>query len=99
MIVAGIAVVERFNWITYPFAVLIMFAAWRMVFAVERERAVVEAACDVCQTWIAKVVRVTPVMHGHDFWHRSGGRLVATPLFVALVVIETADIVFALDSV
>src|SRR5204863_463308 len=32
MIVAGIAVVERFSWVTYPFAVLILFAAWRMVF-------------------------------------------------------------------
>jgi len=38
-------------------------------------------------------------LRGHDFWRREGGRLVATPLFVALVVIETTDIVFALDSV
>src|SRR4029453_14546470 len=36
---------------------------------------------------------------GDDFWRREGGRLVATPLFVALAVIETTDIVFALDSV
>jgi tellurite resistance protein TerC len=39
------------------------------------------------------------VLHGHDFWRREGGRLVATPLLVALVVIETTDIVFALDSI
>ena len=63
------------------------------------EREVVQAACDVCETWIARVVRVSPVLHGGDFWRREGGRLVATPLFVALVVIETTDIVFALDSV
>ena len=99
MIGAGIALVQRFEWITYPFAALILFAAWRMIFAEERERRVVEAACDVCSTWIARVVRVSPVLRGHDFWRREGGRLVATPLFVALAVIETTDIVFALDSV
>src|SRR6185503_12496963 len=41
----------------------------------------------------------SPVLDGHRFWRREGARLVATPLFVALAVIETTDIVFALDSV
>ena len=99
MIGAGIALIERFSWVTYPFAALMLFAAWRMLFGAERERRVVQAACDVCETWIARIVRVSPVLHGHDFWRRERGRLVATPLFVALVVIETTDIVFALDSV
>jgi tellurite resistance protein TerC len=96
---AGIALIERFGWVTYPFALLILFAAWRMLFGAEREREVVQAACNVCETWIARIVRVSPVLHGGDFWRRENGRLVATPLFVALVVIETTDIVFALDSV
>ena len=99
MIGAGIALVQRVHWITYPFAALILFAAWRMLFAEERERRVVAGACDVCSTWIARVVPVSPALHGDDFWRREGGRLVATPLFVALAVIETTDIVFALDSV
>ena len=99
LIGAGITLIERVDWITYPFAVLILLAAWRMLFGAQRQRDVVEAACNVCETWIARVVRVSPVLHGGDFWRREGGRLVATPLFVALVVIETTDIVFALDSV
>ena len=99
LIGAGIALIERFSWVTYPFAALMLFAAWRMLFAAEREREVVAAACDVCNTWIARVVRVSPVLRGHDFWRRDNGHLVATPLFVALVLIETSDIVFALDSV
>jgi tellurite resistance protein TerC len=99
MIAAGIVLIQRFQWIMYPFAALILFAAWRMIFAEERERRVVEGACDVCSTWLARVVRVSPVLHGHDFWRREGGRLVATPLFVALAVIETTDLVFALDSI
>jgi tellurite resistance protein TerC len=99
MIGAGITLIQRVTWIIYPFAALILFAAWRMLFAGERERRVVKNACDVCETWIARVVRVSPVLQGHDFWRRDGGRLMATPLFVALVVIETTDIVFALDSI
>src|SRR3989441_7187026 len=83
LIGAGIALIERFGWVTYPFAVLILFAAWRMLFGAERERQVVEAAFDVCETWIARGVRVTPVLHGGGFWRREGGRLVGTPLFAA----------------
>ena len=98
-IAGGIALVERVQWITYVFALLILFAAWRLLFGAERERKVVEGACDVCNTWIARIVRVSPVFHGPDFWRRESGRLVATPLLVALVVIETTDIVFALDSI
>jgi len=99
LIAAGIALIQRFQWLTYLFGALILFGAWRMLFAQERERRVVAGACDVCATWIARVVRVSPVIHGHDFWRREGGRLIATPLFVALAVIETTDIVFALDSI
>src|SRR5437879_12981821 len=98
-IAAGITLIDRVQWIIYLFAALILFAAWRLLFGGERERKVVTEACDVCATWIARVVRVGPVLHGHDFWRREGGRLVATPLLVALVVIETTDIVFALDSI
>jgi len=96
---AGIALIERIQWIIYLFATLILFAAWRLLFGGERQRKVVKQACDVCGTWIARVVPVSPVLHGHDFWRSEGGRLVATPLLVALVVIETTDIVFALDSI
>jgi tellurite resistance protein TerC len=83
----------------YPFGALILFAAWRMLYGQERERRLVAGSCDVCSTWIARVVSVSPVVSGPEFWRREGGRLVATPLFVALVVIETTDLVFALDSV
>jgi TerC family integral membrane protein len=99
LIGAGIALIQRFAWVMYPFASLILFAAWRLLFGAQRERKVVRRACDVCETWIARVVPVSPVLEGHAFWRRQGGRLVATPLFVALAVIETTDIVFALDSV
>src|SRR6267142_2086093 len=96
---AGVALIARLDWVIYPFGALILLAAWRMLFGAERERKVVKEACNVCETWIARVVPVSPVLRGHEFWRRENGRRVATPLLVALVVIETTDIVFALDSV
>jgi tellurite resistance protein TerC len=98
-IFAGIALIERFHWMTYAFAALVVVGAVRLLFGEERQREVVEEACDVCATWIARLVHVSPVLQGNRFWRRDRGRVVATPLFVALVVIETTDIVFALDSV
>jgi tellurite resistance protein TerC len=99
VILAGIALLQRFRWIIYPFAALILFAAWRLLFGEQRQRRVVAKACDICGSWIARIVPVTPVLSGNQFWRRERGRLVATPLFVALVVVETTDIVFALDSI
>jgi tellurite resistance protein TerC len=99
VILAGIALIQRFHWIIYPFGAFILFAAWRLLFGEERQRRAVAKACDVCGTWIARIVPVSPVLSGKRFWKRERGRLVATPLFVALVVVETTDIVFALDSV
>ena len=47
----------------------------------------------------SKYFPVTTVSYGHDFIHRSDGKLVFTPLFVVLLVIEFSDIIFAVDSI
>src|SRR5260370_19264533 len=57
-IFAGLTLVERVQWISYPFAFLIVFAAWGLLFGGERQRRVVADACDVCRTWISRIVRV-----------------------------------------
>jgi predicted tellurium resistance membrane protein TerC len=85
--------------VRYVFAALIILAAARMVFGQERERKAVVAACAVCGTWVARILRVTPVLHGSRFWVRQGGRLVATPLLIALIVVETTDLVFGLAGI
>jgi tellurite resistance protein TerC len=99
LIGAGLFVLSRFHWVVYPFAALIIFAAVRLMWGQKQERKAVVAACSVCSTWVARLIPITPVFHGNRFLVRHGGRLMATPLFVALVIIETTDIVFALDSV
>jgi TerC family integral membrane protein len=99
LIGAGIFVLDRFHWVVYPFAALIIFAAVRLLFGQRKQREIVVAACSVCSTWVARLIPITPMFFGRRFFVRQGGRLLATPLFVALVIIETTDIVFALDSV
>jgi tellurite resistance protein TerC len=56
-------------------------------------------ACAVCDSWVARILPITPVLHGGRFIVWKGGRWVATPLLIALVVVETTDLVFALDSI
>jgi tellurite resistance protein TerC len=99
LIAAGIFVMTRFHWVVYPFAAFIIFAAVRLVWGQKKERELVVAACSVCSTWVARLIPITPVFHNGRFLVRQGGRLLATPLFVALIIVETTDIVFALDSV
>lgn len=96
---AGLFVINRFHWVVYVFAVLIILAAARLLWGGKKEREVVVAACSVCSTWVARIIPITPVYHGDAFWVRQGGRILATPLLVALIIIETTDVVFALDSV
>jgi tellurite resistance protein TerC len=71
----------------------------RLLFAEEKERKLVTESCVVCSTWVARFIPVTGTFHGRRFFVREMGRMVATPLFIALVVIETTDIIFALDSI
>ena len=99
MIGVGVFLIQRFHWIIYPFAALLLFAAIRLLFGEEKERKLVVDSCVVCSTWVARFIPVTGAFHGQRFLVRDAGRWVATPLFIALVVIETTDIIFALDSI
>jgi tellurite resistance protein TerC len=99
LIASGLLVLEHFHWVVYPFAALIIVAAVRLVWGQQKQREVVVSACSVCSTWVARLIPITPVFHGRRFLVREKGRLIATPLLVALIIVETTDIVFALDSV
>jgi predicted tellurium resistance membrane protein TerC len=94
-----VLLLERFHWLIYPFAALLVFAAGRMLWGEEKERQLVESTCALCSSWIGRLIPITPVLHGSRFLVRVDGRRVATPLLVALVAIETADLVFAIDSI
>ena len=99
LIALGIYLLERFHWIIYLFAGFLLFAAWRMLWGKEEEIKRIEASCALCTSWIGRFIPIMPVTTGNGFLIRKGGRLMATPLLVALIVIETTDLIFALDSI
>jgi tellurite resistance protein TerC len=95
----GVYLLDRFHWLVYPFAVLILLASVRLLVGEKQERQMVAAACAVCGSWVARFLPITPVLRDGNFWIRQNGRRLATPLLIALIVIETSDIVFSLDSI
>jgi len=99
LIGGGVYLLARFHWILYPFALLILFAAARLLWGEQKERKVVVAACAVCDSWLARFVPVTAMIGDGKFLIRQNGRLAATPLLIALVVIELSDGIFAIDSI
>ncbi|MBS0476459.1 MAG: TerC family protein [Proteobacteria bacterium] len=102
MIAAGAALVEQAYWVLYIFAAFLVFTGIRMFFAGDHEP---DVAKNPVVKWISTHMRVTRGLHGERFFVKEtdarSGKLVTavTPLFVALVVINLADLVFAVDSV
>jgi len=99
MIAGGVYLIDHFHWVLYAFAALLLFAATRLLFGEKMEQRAVVKACAVCGSWVARFIPITPVVSDGSFWRRQNGRLLATPLLIALIVIETSDLVFALDSI
>jgi len=96
MIVAGAALLRQFDWMFYVFGAILLVSALRML----RDE---ETARDFDQSIPARLVRrfmpVTDSLERARFFVRLDGRLHATPLFVALVMVELTDVVFAVDSI
>jgi tellurite resistance protein TerC len=90
---AGIGLLERFHWISYIFAAILLFASVRLLMPeAEGEKRT--------PLWIAWIAKLHPVSLRQDrFFVREDGRLTITMLFLALLAIEITDVVFALDSI
>ena len=94
-IAGGIQLLTRFEWVSYVFALVLLAAAVRLLIPEKEEP--VPAKTPV---WIRWISRIHPVSPRHDvFFTRENGIPMVTMLFLALLAIETADIVFALDSI
>ncbi|WP_163548106.1 TerC family protein [Candidatus Frankia nodulisporulans] len=95
-IAAGIAVLERFSFVIYLFGAFLIYTAVRMV----RDDGVdMDPGNSRATRLLRRIMPVTDEYHGQRFVLRRAGRLVATPLLAVLVVVETADVLFAFDSV
>lgn len=96
MIAAGAALIKEFHWIIYIFGAFLIFTGVRM--ALHRNEAF-EPEQNPLVKLVRRIIPVTPNYHGQRFFVRQAGTLVATPLFLALVLIEFTDLVFAVDSI
>jgi tellurite resistance protein TerC len=96
MIAAGTTLLHHFDWMFYVFGAILLLSALRML----RNG---DDAHDVGESFPARLVRrfvpVTPELDKARFFLDKDGRLYATPLFVALVMVELTDVVFAVDSI
>jgi tellurite resistance protein TerC len=97
MILAGTALLSRFHWLIYVFGAFLAFTGLKLLVTRPVEEPHPEKSA--LFRLIRRVVPTTSRLEGHDFTVREGGRLVATPLLLALVLIEISDVVFALDSI
>jgi tellurite resistance protein TerC len=95
-ILAGTALLEAFHFVVYLFGALLLFTAWRMITAGVDH---VDPTANPVLRLMRRVIPVTEGFEGQRFFVRRNGTLLATPLLAALVVIETSDIMFAIDSV
>jgi tellurite resistance protein TerC len=90
----GAAMLERWGWVMYVFGGLLIVTALKLL-KPEGEGPPKQRVLH----FLERHVRWTRELHGHKFFARVNGRLLATPLFLALIAIELTDVVFAIDSV
>jgi tellurite resistance protein TerC len=94
LIFLGAAALQRWEWVTYIFGVIILYAAYRAF----RQEPAREKKSKLVEKFSQRLP-ITEKTDGGKFFTREEGRLAATPLFFALVAIELADIMMAVDSV
>ena len=102
MIGFGAALVQRYEWVLLVFAVFLIFTGIKMLWSGHEDEG--DLSQNRALRWMQRHLRVTDGFVGNRFFVRQPGRsgklqLFVTPLFLALIVIEFADLVFAVDSV
>ena len=96
-IFAGAAMVERFEWILGLFGLFLVYTGFKMFGHDDDES--VDPSKNIFVKLFKKFFPVSDKMHGGDFFVIENGHRLATPLFIALIVIETTDVAFAVDSI
>ena len=96
-IFAGAAMVERFEWVLGLFGLFLLYTGAKMFKHDDNEQA--DPSQNIIVRWFKKFFPATDQLHGDRFFILSNGKRLATPLFVTLLVIETTDVAFAVDSI
>jgi len=96
MILFGVALITKFDWVICLFGVFLLFTAFKML---KNDEHAFDPNNSFVLKQIKKIYPITSEIGGPHFFIKKKGVTAATPLFVALVVIELTDILFALDSI
>ena len=97
MISFGVVIIKEFAWTTYLFGTFLIFTAAKMLFTKEEDD--FQPKNSFIYKTIGKFIPITNEMNGERFFIKINKKNFATPLFVALIVIEVMDVLFAVDSV
>jgi len=97
LILAGVALVHRFHWVLAVFGAILVYTAVKI--ALHRDDEERAPADNPVVRFVRNRLPMIDTIEGAHFFVRKEGRLYATPLLLALVAAETADLVFALDSI
>lgn len=95
-IFSGVALISRFHWIIYIFGGFLIITGIRMLFQGDDK---LEPEKNPVVKFFRKLLPVTETMHEEKFFIRKEGRRLATPLFLVLLIIESSDLIFAVDSI
>jgi tellurite resistance protein TerC len=95
-IATGTALLTNFHWMIYVFGGFLIFTGIKLLFAGEEK---IEPEKNPAVRLVRRLMNVTPDYHGQQFFIRKDGRLWGTPLLLVLVVVETTDVIFAVDSI
>ncbi|HEX3595835.1 MAG TPA: TerC family protein [Polyangiaceae bacterium] len=93
----GTALVQRFAWVMFVFGVALLYTAWKLFRGGDDGTA--EPQKNIAFRLFRRYVPSVPEMKGAHFFVRENGKLLATPLVAVLVLVETSDVLFALDSI
>ena len=95
-IFAGVALIEKFHFTIYIFGALLIYTGYKMFY---HNNAKIEPDKNPVIRLFKKFMPVTPGLHEDKFFVKQNGKRFATPLFLVLILIETSDIIFAVDSI
>jgi len=96
LILAGYVLLTLFHWMTYLFGLLLLYTGWRLFWSVEEE---IDPGRNPVLRLMQRILPIEKSYASERFWVKREGKWYATPLPLVLLVVETTDLLFALDSI
>ena len=95
-IFAGVAILEKFHWTIYIFGAILIYTGYKMF---NQKDKTIEPEKNPVIKFFRRIVPFTNELHDGKFFVKQNGKLFATPCFLVLIVVETTDFIFAVDSI